>query len=34
MKEYTKFNINMITKKLNNTKFKYNLNKLTNVDFL
>lgn len=27
-------NINMITKILNNTKFKYNLNKLTNVDFL
>lgn len=26
--------INMITKILNNTKFKYNLNKLNNIDFL
>ena len=26
--------INIITKILNNTKFKYNLNKLNNIDFL
>ena len=26
--------INLITKILNNTKFKYNLNKLNNIDFL
>jgi hypothetical protein len=26
--------INKITKILNNTKFKYNLNKLNNIDFL
>ena len=27
-------NIYLITKILNNTKFKYNLNKLNNIDFL
>jgi hypothetical protein len=26
--------LNQITKILNNTKFKYNLNKLNNIDFL
>ena len=27
-------NLDMISKILNNTKFKYNLNKLNNIDFL
>jgi REP element-mobilizing transposase RayT len=31
--EYTDF-IKQITKILNNTKFKHNLNKLNNIDFL